>query len=60
MAISVYAVENPQGPTAPLAARRFSGTFRADGYESLVRLLEADFEVTARRTEGAIVLSAGR
>jgi transmembrane sensor len=34
-----------------LAARHFSGTFRADGYESFVRLLEADFGVSAT-TEG--------
>ena len=43
-----------------LAAKRFSGTFRADGYESLVRLLEANFAVTARRNDRAIVLHARR
>jgi transmembrane sensor len=39
-----------------LGARRFSGTFRADGYDSLVRLLEADFGVTATRDAHQIVL----
>jgi transmembrane sensor len=43
-----------------LAAKRFSGTFRADGYESLVRLLEADFGVTATRREGEIELRVRR
>ncbi|MCX6954559.1 MAG: FecR domain-containing protein [Verrucomicrobia bacterium] len=41
-----------------LAAKRFSGTFRADGYESLVQLLEADFGVRAARHETEIVLHA--
>lgn len=45
---------------APLAAKRFSGIFRADGYESLVRLLETDFAVTATRTDRVIVLRSGR
>lgn len=44
---------------APLAAKRFSGIFRADGYESLVRLLETDFGVTAARSEREIVLRNG-
>jgi transmembrane sensor len=43
-----------------LAARRFSGTFRADGYETLVRLLETDFGVVAARGERATVLRIGR
>ncbi len=43
-------------PDAPLSAKRFSGTFRADAYESLVRLLETDFVVTATRTDREIVL----
>ncbi len=43
-----------------LAAKRFSGTFRADSYESLVRLLETDFAVTATRTDREIVLRSGR
>ena len=43
-----------------LATRRFSGTFRADGYESLVRLLEADFGVVVTRRDGAILLRTGR
>jgi transmembrane sensor len=41
---------------AALAEKRFSGTFRADGYESLVRLLENDFGVRTERGERAIVL----
>jgi transmembrane sensor len=41
---------------AGLAAKRFSGAFRADGYESLVRLLEVDFGVRAARGTGEIVL----
>lgn len=45
---------------AQLAAKRFSGTFRADGYESLVRLLEDDFGVAATRTEREIVLRLHR
>jgi transmembrane sensor len=43
-----------------LATRRFSGMFRADGYEALVGLLEKDFGVTVTRGEGEIVLRAGR
>ncbi len=43
-----------------LAARRFSGTFRADGFESFVRLLENDFGVTATRTDHEIILRPGR
>lgn len=39
-----------------LAKKEFSGSFRADGYEALVRLLEADFGVTAIRSEREIVL----
>jgi transmembrane sensor len=45
---------------ATLAKKRFSGTFRADGYEPLVRLLETDFNVTAVRTDREIVLRAVR
>ena len=44
----------------PLAAKRFSGTFRADSYDSLVRLLETDFSVTATRSDREIVLRSGR
>ncbi len=43
-----------------LAERRFSGTFRADGFESFVRLLEDDFGVTATRTDHEISLRLGR
>ena len=43
-----------------LAAKRFSGTFRADGYESLVRLLETDFGVVATHGEREIALRARR
>jgi len=43
-----------------LAKKRFSGTFRADGYESLVRLLETDFNVSAWHTDREIVLRAAR
>ena len=43
-----------------LAAKRFNGTFRADGYESLVRLLETDFGVTAIRSVGVIELRVRR
>ena len=39
-----------------LSSKRFSGTFRADGYESLVRLLEQDFGVAAVTREREIVL----
>lgn len=38
-----------------LSSRRFSGTFRADGYESMVRLLEQDFGVAAETREREIV-----
>lgn len=48
-------VEDPQ-----LAARRFSGTFRADGYESFVRLLETDFGVVVANRGDALLLRAGR
>jgi transmembrane sensor len=34
-----------------LETMRFGGTFRADGYEPFVRLLESGFGVTAERTE---------
>jgi transmembrane sensor len=44
---------------AQLAAKRFSGAFRADGYESLVRLLEMDFGVTATNRASEIVLRIG-
>lgn len=47
-------------PEAALAAKRFSGSFRADGYESLVRLLEENFGVSATRSEREIVLRASR
>jgi transmembrane sensor len=43
-----------------LARRRFSGTFRADGYESLVQLLEADFGVSRTNEANAIVLRVRR
>lgn len=43
-----------------LATKRFSGTFRADGYESLVRLLEEDFGVSVARSEREIVLRVRR
>jgi transmembrane sensor len=39
-----------------LAMKRFSGVFRADGYESLLRLLESDFGVRIDRDERQIVL----
>lgn len=45
---------------ATLTAKRFSGTFRADGYEALVRLLEEDFGVTATRSAGVIELRVRR
>jgi len=45
---------------AALATKRFSGTFRADGYESLVRLLETDFGIAVTRGEREIVLRAAR
>lgn len=40
--------------------KRFSGTFRADGYEPFVRLLEENFSVTSSRLAGAIELRAAR
>lgn len=43
-----------------LAARRFSGTFRADGYEAFVRLLEKDFGVKVTNHANEIVLHGGR
>ena len=43
-----------------LAAKRFSGTFRADGYESLVSLLENEYAVIATRGEREIVLRTAR
>ena len=43
-----------------LAGRRFSGTFRADGYESLVRLLQENFGVVVGRADDEIVLQVGR
>lgn len=45
---------------AQLATKRFSGTFRADGYASFVGLLEESFGVAATETEGDIVLRAQR
>ena len=39
-----------------IAAKHFSGTFRSDGYESFVRLLETHFSMTAIRSEREIVL----
>jgi transmembrane sensor len=39
-----------------LAEKRFSGNFRADGYESFVRLLEENFQVMVRRSDEEIVL----
>ncbi|MES1194684.1 MAG: FecR domain-containing protein, partial [Opitutus sp.] len=39
-----------------LEAKRFTVTFRADGYPALVRLLEGGNEVTAERSEGRTVL----
>jgi Fe2+-dicitrate sensor, membrane component len=41
---------------AALGRKRFSGTFRADGYESLVNLLQENFGVRVERREGEIVL----
>ncbi len=43
-----------------LADRRFSGKFRADGFEPFVRLLEQDFGIAANRGEREIVLRAAR
>ncbi len=45
---------------ATLARKRFSGTFRIDGYETLVRLLETDFHVAALRGDREIVLRRAR
>ncbi len=45
---------------ASLAEKRFSGTFRADGYEALVRLLETNFGVTAASETSGIVLRRRR
>jgi transmembrane sensor len=45
---------------AALAARRFSGVFRADGYEAFVRLLEIDFGVTVERRGQDLELHARR
>lgn len=45
---------------AVLAARRFTGTFRADSYDSLVRLLETSFDVTAVRRDTETVLQLRR
>lgn len=41
---------------AKLGAQRFGGTFRADGYEALVHLLEQDFGVIVERREQQTVL----
>jgi transmembrane sensor len=43
-----------------LAGKRFSGTFRADGYETLVRLLETDFGVSVSRNDREITLRIPR
>lgn len=43
-----------------LQARRFSGTFRSDGYEAFVRLLEENFGVAAERGPQGISLRATR
>jgi transmembrane sensor len=43
---------------AALAARKFSGSFRADGYESFVRLLETDFGVSVTHEGRETVLRA--
>lgn len=45
---------------AALASKRFSGSFRADGDEPFVRLLESDFGISVTRSEREIVLRAGR
>ncbi len=47
------------GDTA-LASRRFSGSFRPDGLEPFVRLLEDDFGVVSQRSEREIRLSVAR
>jgi transmembrane sensor len=43
-----------------LGSKRFSGIFRADGYESFVSLLETDFGVSVTRRDGVIALHAAR
>ena len=43
-----------------LATRRFSGTFRADGYESFVRLLETDFGVSVTHEGRELLLRVRR
>lgn len=43
-----------------LASKRFSGSFRPDGYEAFVGLLERDFGVRATRREQEIVLRLDR
>lgn len=43
-----------------LASKRFSGSFRSDGYEAFVGLLERDFGVRATRREQEIVLRLDR
>jgi transmembrane sensor len=45
---------------AALGEHRFGGSFRADGFEALVRLLESDFGVTVERREHETVLRLGR
>ncbi|MBI5769355.1 MAG: FecR domain-containing protein [Verrucomicrobia bacterium] len=45
---------------AALAARRFSGVFRADSYGSFVRLLETDFGVTVEPRGDELLLRPGR
>ncbi|MES2697697.1 MAG: FecR domain-containing protein [Verrucomicrobiota bacterium] len=41
---------------AALAGKRFSGTFRADGYEPLLRLLQSDFGVLVEAKGNDLVL----
>lgn len=43
-----------------LREQRFGGTFRADGYEAFVRLLEADFGVVAERRGNETILRRAR
>ncbi len=43
-----------------LARQRFGGTFRPDAYEAVVRLLEADFAVTAETRGDTTVLRRAR
>ena len=43
-----------------LAAKRFGGSFRADGYDSFVRLLEENFAVTAEVQDGRTLLRLAR